>query len=46
MFVLKATLASLLARFRFELAGPGIEPGRIAYHYDHYCIDLLPVPDA
>ena len=46
MFLLKATLASLLARFRFELAGPGIQPGRIAYYYDHFRIDLLPVPDA
>ena len=43
-FLLKATLASLLARFRFELAGPVIEPGRIADLYDHFKIDLRMIP--
>jgi cytochrome P450 len=45
-FVLKATLASLLRRFRFELGGPAIEPGRIPYLYDHFSIALRPIPDA
>jgi cytochrome P450 len=46
MFVLKATLASLLRRSRFELAGPDVQPGRIAYIYDHFRIELRPLPDA
>jgi cytochrome P450 len=46
LFVLKATLASILASSRFELAGPAIEPGRIAYLYDHFAIELKPVSDA
>ena len=45
-FVLKSTLASMLARFRFELVRPAIEPGRIPHLYDHFAIVLRPVPDA
>jgi cytochrome P450 len=45
-FLLKATLASLLARFRFELIGPAIEPGRIPYLYDHFSVRLRTVPEA
>lgn len=40
MFLLKATLAPLLRAQHFELAGPAIHPGRIAYLYDHFAIDL------
>jgi cytochrome P450 len=39
-FVLKATLASLLGRFRFELLDPALEPGRIPYLYDHFDVRL------
>jgi len=46
IFMLKATLASLLDRWRFELAGPVIQPDRIAYLYDHFAIDLKLLPDA
>jgi hypothetical protein len=45
-FVLKATLASLLGRCRFELAGPRVEPGRVPYVYDHFGIELTAVPEA
>lgn len=38
--VLKATLAALLARFRFELAGPKLDPLRIPCLYDHVSITL------
>jgi cytochrome P450 len=41
-FLLKATLASLLARFRFELVAPRIVPARIPYLYDHFKIELRP----
>jgi cytochrome P450 len=40
MFVIKATLASLLAKFRVEQIGPGMEEGRIPYLYDHFGIRL------
>lgn len=46
MFVLKATLASILAGARVELAGPAIQPGRIAYLYDHFAIELKLLRDA
>ena len=46
LFVLKATLAPLLGTSHFELAGPAIQPGRIAYLYDHFAIALKPVPHA
>lgn len=46
MFILKATLASLLGASRFELASSAIQPGRIAYLYDHFGIELKPIPDA
>lgn len=45
-FLIKATLASLLAGFQFELVGPRIEPGRIPYLYDHFKIVLRPLGDA
>jgi cytochrome P450 len=45
-FVLKATLAPLLARSRFELLGPAIQPGRIPYLYDHFGIELRSVASA
>jgi cytochrome P450 len=40
MFVIKATLASLLAKFRVELIDPKMEEGRIPYLYDHFGIRL------
>jgi hypothetical protein len=46
MFVLKATLAAMLAQSRFYLAGPAIQPGRIAYLYDHFAINLRSQRDA
>jgi choline dehydrogenase-like flavoprotein/cytochrome P450 len=39
-FVLKATLASLLDQYRFDLIGPTIEPDRIPYLYDHFGVRL------
>lgn len=45
-FVLKATLASLLRQFRFELIGPTIERDNIPYLYDHFSVKLRPRPDA
>ena len=39
-FLLKATLVSLLARFRFELIAPGITPGPIPCLIDHFRIEL------
>ncbi len=45
-FVLKSALATMLARCRFELVRPAIEPGRIPYLYDHFDVELRPVPDA
>lgn len=45
-FLAGATLASLLRRFRFELAGPAIDPRRIAYRYDHFKLELRAVPQA
>jgi len=44
-FLLKAALAQLLAKFRFELVAPGIAPGRIPYLYDHFGIKLRIHPD-
>ncbi|MCL4801452.1 MAG: cytochrome P450 [Burkholderiales bacterium] len=41
-FVLKAVLAGLLERFRFELVRPGIVPARIPHLYDHFKIALRP----
>lgn len=40
MFLLKATLAALLARFRFELVRPSLRPDRIPYAFDHFDIEL------
>lgn len=46
IFLLKAALAPLLERFRFELLGPAVERGRIPYLYDHFKLALRPFPDA
>jgi cytochrome P450 len=40
IFLIKATLASLLARFRFELIGPRVDLGRIPYLYDHFHVKV------
>jgi cytochrome P450 len=45
-FVLKATLARLLDKFRFELIGPGIGPGHVPYLYDHFKVKLRLLNDA
>jgi cytochrome P450 len=45
-FVLKAALAALLARSRFELIGPQVCPGRIPYLYDHFAIELTCISGA
>lgn len=45
-FLLKATLASLLAKFRFELVGPPIDQGRVPYLYNHFKIELRSIHDA
>lgn len=45
-FVLKATLAALLGRFRFELLGPAIERDGIPHLYDHFNLKLRTLPDA
>lgn len=42
-FVMTATLAMLLARFRFELVGPAIDTARIPYLYDHFALTLRAV---
>jgi len=44
-FLLKATLASLLTRFRFELIAPRVTPGAIPCLYDHFAIELRAHPD-
>lgn len=44
-FLLKATLASLLARSRFELVGPKIGRDRIPYLYDHFKVELRALGD-
>lgn len=44
-FLIKATLAALLARFRFELIGPPIDPARIPHVYDHFAIALRGIQD-
>jgi cytochrome P450 len=45
LFLLKATLARLLDKFRFELVGPSTGSDRIPYLYDHYKIELRPLRD-
>ncbi len=45
-FLLKGALATLLARHRFELAAPAIDPGRIAHACDHFGIELRALPAA
>jgi len=46
MLMLKATLASLLGRCRFELAGQHIDAARIPCLYDHFSVALRAQPDA
>ena len=46
LFMLKATLASLLGRCRFELAGPAIDAARIPCLYDHFGVALRARSDA
>lgn len=43
-FLLKGALAALLARHRFELVAPAIDPGRIPHAYDHFGIALRALP--
>jgi hypothetical protein len=45
-FVLKAALASLLAKHRFELLAPSIGSGRIPHLCNHFEIELRPLADA
>lgn len=45
LFLLKATLAVLLARARFDLLSPSIDTVRIPYRYDHFGIALRPIAD-
>jgi hypothetical protein len=45
MFLLKATLASLLGRCRFEIASGGFDRARIPYLYDHFSVALQARPD-
>jgi cytochrome P450 len=40
LFLLTATLAALLQRFRFELVRPSLRPDRIPYAFDHFGIEL------
>jgi len=46
LYLLKATLASLLSGSRFELKGPPIDTKRIGYLYDHFGVELRAVADA
>jgi choline dehydrogenase-like flavoprotein/cytochrome P450 len=46
MFLVKATLAALLARSRLELIGPRIDPNRLPHLYDHFRVELRGVEDA
>ena len=39
-FLLKATLASLLARHAFDLLGPDIDSDSVPYLYDHFSVKL------
>lgn len=39
-FLIKATLASLLARFKFKLVNPPIDRQRVPYLYNHFKIEL------
>lgn len=40
MFLIKATLASLLARFEFKLVDPPIDRQRVSHLYNHFKIEL------
>ena len=44
-FMIKATLAALLARCRADLIGPRVDPARIPYLYNHFKIKLRMTPD-
>jgi cytochrome P450 len=43
-FLLKGALAALLAKHRFELVAPAIDPGRIPHACDHFGIELRALP--
>lgn len=43
-FLLKGALAALLAKHRFELVAPAIDPGRIPHACDHFGIALRALP--
>jgi cytochrome P450 len=43
-FLLKSALAALLAKHRFELVAPSIDPGRIPHACDHFGIELRALP--
>ncbi len=43
-FLIKAALASLLARFEFKLVNPAIDRQRVPYLYDHFKIELQASP--
>jgi cytochrome P450 len=45
-FLLKAILAALLAKFRFELIGPRIDPAHIPYLYNHFKVKFRVTPDS
>lgn len=45
-FVLKSTLAAMLARSRFELVRPAIDPARIPHLCDHFGIELRLAPES
>jgi len=44
-FMIKATLAALLAKCRADLIGPRVDPARIPYLYNHFKIKLRMTPD-
>lgn len=45
-FILKATLAALLSRLRFELVSPQVDVNRIPYLYNHFNLKLRVVSRA
>ncbi len=44
-FMIKSTLAALLAKCRVDLIGPRVDPARIPYLYNHFKIKLRMTPD-
>jgi cytochrome P450 len=46
LFMVKATRASLLARFRFELIGPPVDTERLPYLYDHFHVRFRATPES